>query len=146
MHRISNLLAWGAAAIVVAFAALNWTTLMAPAPLDLLIMQIQAPLGVVLLGLTAALVALFFIAYLGNQIGSLLEARQLLKEIQRVQDLADKSEASRLENIHQLITTEFQLLNERLSHTVLPALPKVVDPEFKPYSLTEVITGHERAA
>jgi hypothetical protein len=146
MHRINNLLAWGAAAIVVAFAALNWTTLMAPAPLDLLIMQIQAPLGVVLLGLTAALVALFFIAYLGNQIGSLIETRKLLKEIQRVQDLADKSEASRLENIRQLIVTEFQLLNERLFRTEPPAQPKVVDSEFKPYSLTEVITGHERAA
>lgn len=146
MHRISNLLAWGAAAIVVAFAALNWSTLMAPAPLDLLIMQIQAPLGVVLLGLTAGLVALFFIAYLGNQIGSLLETRKLLKEIQRVQDLADKSESSRLENIHQLIATEFRLLNERLSLTELPGPIKVVDPQFKPYSLTEVMTGHERAA
>lgn len=115
MKRISNLLAWGAVAVVAALAALNWSTLTASAPLNLVVAQVQAPLGVVLLALTAVLVALFFVAHLRIQIGSLLETRKLLKEIQRVQDLADKAEASRMENLHQLVATEFRLLNERLS-------------------------------
>ena len=96
MKRVSNLLAWGAVAVVAALSALNWPTLMAPAPLDLVVAQVQAPLGVVMLGLAAVLVALFFVAYLRNQIGSLLETRKLLKEVQRAHDLADQAEASRI--------------------------------------------------
>lgn len=115
MKRVSNLLAWGALAVVVALIVLNWPTLMTPAPLNLVFAEVQAPLGVVMLAITGVLVALFFIAYLQNLIGSLLETRRLLKEVQRVQDLADKAEASRVENLHQLIATEFRLLHERLN-------------------------------
>lgn len=115
MKRFTSLLGWVAVALVAGLAALNWPTLSAPAPLNLLIVQVQAPLGIVLLGVTATLVALFFVAYLHSEIGSLLETRKLLKEIQRVQALADKAEASRIEDLQQLVANEFRLLNERLS-------------------------------
>lgn len=115
MKSLSTWLAWAAVALVAALAALNWSTLMIAAPVDLLFMELQLPLGAVLLGLAAVLVGLFFLAYLQQQIGSLLETRRLLKEIQRVQGLADKAEASRIENLHQLIATEFRLTNERLA-------------------------------
>ncbi len=117
MKRVTNLLAWGVVAIIGAFAVLNWSTLTAPAPLNLVIAQVQAPLGVVMLGLAAVLAGLFLIASLGNQIGSLLETRRLLKEIQRVQELADKAEVSRIESLHRLIADEFRSLNERLDST-----------------------------
>jgi uncharacterized integral membrane protein len=149
MKRVSNLLAWGAVAVVAALSALNWPTLMAPAPLDLVVAQVQAPLGVVMLGLAAVLVALFFVAYLRNQIGSLLETRKLLKEVQRAHDLADQAEASRIENLHRLISTEFRLLNDRLGAIVAVAEPVSgpanEDPEGegRPLSLTELVTRGE---
>ena len=115
MKRASNLLAWGVLAVVGALIVLNWSTLMTPAPLNLVVAEVRAPLGVVMLGAAGVLVALFFIAYLQNLIGSLLETRRLLKEVQRVQDLADKVEASRVENLHQVIVTEFRRLHERLN-------------------------------
>lgn len=145
MNRLSNVVAWGTAAIVAVLAVVNWSTLMAPAPLDLLLVRVQAPLGVVMLGLAAVLAALFFFAYLFNQIGSMLEARKLLKEIQRVQDLADKAEASRIEALHQLIATEFRSVNERLSQLGVQTAPTNGDQEFRPHSLTEIMTGHARA-
>lgn len=114
-QQLTNLLGWLLVAIITGLAALNWSTLTASAPLNLLIIQIEAPLGVVLMGATGAVVALFFVAYLRNQIGSLLETRRLLAEIQRVQALADKSEVSRIEALHQLVSKEFRLLNDRLS-------------------------------
>ncbi len=114
MKRLSNLLVWAALALAGVLVVLNWSVLMAPAELDLVFARIQAPLGVVMLGLAGALVALFFVAYLQNQIGSLLETKRLLKEVGRAHELADKAEASRIENLHQLIATEFRLLNERL--------------------------------
>lgn len=113
--QLTGLLAWLLVAIIVGLASLNWSTLTASAPLNLLVVHIQAPLGVVLLGVTGVVVALFFVAYLRNQIGSLLETRRLLAEIQRVQGLADKAEASRIEALQQLVSKEFRLLNDRLS-------------------------------
>lgn len=133
MRRMSNLLAWGAVVIIAALIVLNWPTLMIAAPLNLVVAEIQAPLGVVMLGLAAFLVGLFFIAYLQNLIGSLLETRRLLKEVQRVQDLADKAEASRVDNLHQLIATEFRLLNQRLGpvlDTPRPPHPPERDTEL----------------
>ena len=132
MKRISNILAWGALAIIAALSA--------QAPLDLVLWQVQAPLGIVLLGMAAVLLGVFMVAYLYNQIGSLMETRKLLKEIQRVQELADKAEASRIENLHQLISTEFRLLNERMgsaSVVHMPSHPQVNDP--RPLSLTELV-------
>ncbi|MDH3210236.1 MAG: hypothetical protein OEL91_07645 [Burkholderiaceae bacterium] len=120
MQRLSNWLAWGVVTLVAILAVLNWQTLMTPAPIDLLLLRVDAPLGVAMLGLTAMLAVLFFVATLRNQIGSLLESRKLLKEVQRLQTLADQAEASRIQNLHQLIATEFRLLNERLN-TLRPA-------------------------
>ncbi len=140
MKRISNLLAWGALAIVAALCVLNWGTLSAQAPLDLVLWQIQAPLGIVLLSVAAVMFAFFMLAYLYNQIGSLLETRKLLKEIQRVQGLADKAEASRMENLHQLISTEFRLLNERMGSASVVHMPNQRDEEDpRPLSLTELV-------
>lgn len=112
--RITNLLAWGAVAVVAALAVLNWSTLMAPAPIDLVVAKIQAPLGVVMLGLAGVLAALFFIASLRNQIGSMIENRRLLKEIQRVQALADQAEASRIDGLREYLAGEFNRLDARL--------------------------------
>lgn len=140
MRRVSNLLAWGALVIVAALCFLNWQTLTATSRLDLVIWQGDAPLGLVLLAMAGVLLAFFLFAHLNNQISSLLENRKLLKEIQRVQALADKAEASRMENLHQLIATEFRLLNERLgspSAVIMPSEPKREAPQ--PLSLTELV-------
>ena len=139
MKRVSNLLAWGALAIVAALCVLNWHTLMAPASLDLVLWQVEAPLGAVLLAMAGVLLAFFLVAYLQNQIGSLLETRRLLKEIQRVQDLADKAEASRIDNLHQLIANEFRLLNERMGSASLVTLPSQPHQDSRPLSLTELV-------
>ena len=140
MKRVSNLLAWGALAIVAALCFLNWQTLTAVAPLDLVVWQGDAPLGIVLLAMAGVLLVFFLFAYLNNQISSLLENRKLLKEIQRVQALADKAEASRMENLHQLISTEFRLLNERIATTNVIAMPSDSNQEQpQPLSLTELV-------
>ncbi len=145
MKRLSTLLSLAAVILIAAFAVLNWPTLMVAAPLDLGVAQVQAPLGIVMLGMAGVLAALFFIAYLHNQIGTLLETRKLLKETQRVQNLADKAEASRIENLHQLIATEFRLLNEHL-RSVVVATPHLGEVDTAaPHSLTDLVTRRERA-
>lgn len=140
MKRVSSILAWGALAIVAALCFLNWHTLTAPAVLDLVVWKGEAPLGVVLLAMAGVLLAFFLVALLNNQIGSLLESRRLLKEIQRVQALADKAEASRIENLHQLISTEFRLLNDRMgSASVMNMHADAQQDQPAPLSLTELV-------
>ena len=69
-----------------------------------------------------------------------METRKLLKEIQRVQELADKAEASRIENLHQLISTEFRLLNERMGSASVVHMPSHQDDnDPRPLSLTELV-------
>lgn len=116
MERISHWLAWIAAAVIVVFAGLNWSVLTAVTSINLLVAEVNAPMGVILLGLTGVFVALFFVATLYSRISGLLTTRQMTKELQRVQELADKAETSRMDNMHQMIATEFRHLNDRLSH------------------------------
>lgn len=133
MKRFANVLVLLLVVLMGAFVVLNWAVLTTPATLDLVVAQVQAPLGVVMLGASGLLIALFFVAYLQNQISSLLETRRLLKEIQRVQELADKAEASRIENLHQLMATEFRLLNERLGGMSVAA-PQATEKNESPDS------------
>lgn len=115
MERISHWLAWIVVFVIVAFASLNWGVLTTPTSLNLLVADISAPVGIILLGLTAVFVLLFFMATLYSRISTLLESRQMHKELARVQQMADKAEASRMEGLHKLVATEFRLVNERLA-------------------------------
>lgn len=130
MQRLSNWLAWAVLAAIAGLAALNWTTLTTPAPIDLLVARIDAPLGLVMLGLTALLAALFLIASLRNQIGALMENRRLLKEIQRVQSLADAAEASRVNALQQMIETEFRRIEGRLNALRIDEIAPARQPQL----------------
>ncbi|HWU96951.1 MAG TPA: LapA family protein [Oxalicibacterium sp.] len=89
-------------------AALNWEAFNTPTPLWLGVTTVQAPLGLVMLGLTALLTALFlvFIVYLQSSI--LLEARRHAKELQANRELADQAEASRFTELRRFIELEMQ--------------------------------------
>ena len=144
MKRISTVLAWAAVALLCLLVALNWTTLLAPAALNLVVAQVQAPLGIVMLGVTVVLLLLFLMAFMQSQIASLLETRRLLKEVQKFQDLADKAEASRIEGLRSLIDTEFRQLHARLGAAPAAAVADAATPGeagFRPRSLKDVLTG-----
>lgn len=114
MERISHWMAWLSVAVIVLFAGLNWSALTANTALNLLVLDVQAPLGIVLLCLTAAFVALFLIATLTSRVTNLMETRRLHKEVRGAQDVADRAEASRLESLQQLLVSEFRTMNERI--------------------------------
>ena len=102
-------------AATAALAVLNWTALSEPSPISLGVTTVDAPLGLIMLGLTV-LLGVFFIAYVLSLQGSvLLDTRRHTKEMQAQRELADKAEASRftelrafLENKHQ--QTQSQLM------------------------------------
>ncbi|MDM7948962.1 LapA family protein [Hydrogenophaga sp.] len=115
MERISHWLAWGAVAVTVLFAGLNWSALLADTRINLLVADIQAPMGLILLSLTGIFVALFFIATLYSRITGLMETRRLHKELRDAKALAEKAEGSRLDGLQQTLLIEFRRLHERIN-------------------------------
>lgn len=92
---------------VVLFAALNWATFTAPTPLSLGVATVNAPLGLVMLVLLAAVAALFLGWMIWLQGSVLLETRRQARELQAQRDLADRAEASRFTELRQFIEAEF---------------------------------------
>ena len=115
MQRIGTWLAVLLGTRIAALAFANWPTLATPTQINLLVTRLEAPLGLLMLALTAALFLVFIAVTLRGQLGSLLESRRLLKDVQRLQSLADQAEDSRIESLRQLIATEFRQLNDRVS-------------------------------
>jgi uncharacterized integral membrane protein len=89
---------------IVALAALNWEAFNTPTALWLGVATVQAPLGVVMLGLTGALTFYFLVCILYLQSSVMLEARRHAKELQNSREL----EASRFSELHRFIEEEIQ--------------------------------------
>jgi uncharacterized integral membrane protein len=81
---------------VVLFAAINWVVFTALTPISLGFTTVQAPLGLIMLGLVAFLSVLFTVWVIVLQATSLRDARRQTKELQVQRDLADRAEASRI--------------------------------------------------
>jgi len=96
-------------AVVALFAALNWSAFLAPTTLSLGFTQVQAPLGLLMLALLAAVTAVFlgYLVYLQSTV--LLESRRHAKELQAQRELADQAEASRFTELRSFIDSR---LNE----------------------------------
>lgn len=100
------------ALLTLIFTIANWTTLSAPAPINLLVVEVQGPLGLVILALGAVLVALFVLLVLSLQATVLLETRRQSRELSAQRELADKAEASRFTELRQKLEQEFAALKE----------------------------------
>ena len=73
------------------FALLNWDAFSALTPLNLGLTTVQAPLGLIMLGLVAFLCVLFTVWVVSMQASSLMEARRQTRELQAQRDLADNA-------------------------------------------------------
>ena len=95
------------------FAAINWTAIVAPTTLSLLVTDVQAPLGLIMLGVTALVTLLFllFVVYLQTSVH--LDTRRHTRELQGQRELADKAEASRFTELRAFLETELRKLEEQ---------------------------------
>lgn len=93
---------------IAAFSVLNWSAIMAPTILSLGIAEVQAPLGLVMLGLLVFLLAVFlvFVTYLQTSV--LLEARRHSRELKSQRELADQAEASRFTELRGFLAVELK--------------------------------------
>jgi large-conductance mechanosensitive channel len=99
------------------FAAINWGVFTALTPISLGFTTVQAPLGLIMLGLIAFLCVLFTVWVIVLQANSLMDARRQTKELQAQRDLADRAEASRFTELRaDLVTRLDQATNATAAH------------------------------
>jgi uncharacterized integral membrane protein len=82
-------------ALLAVFVIVNWSAFTTPTSLSLLVGTVEAPLGLLMLMVTA-LLGVVFLAYLvWLQTSVLLESRRLARELAAQRQLADQAESSR---------------------------------------------------
>lgn len=112
------------------FAALNWSAFVEPQRLELGFGSIEAPLGLVMLGLVAALSALFLVYVVFQQASVILDMRGMAKESEARRKLAEDAELSRLTELKALIDTASQQQRaelDRVRNDLLTHLGEVED-------------------
>jgi len=102
-------------ALVAVFAALNWTAFVAPTTLSFGVAQVQAPLGLIMLGLLAVLTTLFLLYVVYLQTTVIFEWRRHAKELQTQRELADQAEVSRFTELRTHVDTRLTELESSLS-------------------------------
>ena len=100
------------------FALINWTVFSALTPLSLGFTKVQAPLGLIMLGLVAFLCVLFTVWVISLQANSLMDARRQTKELQAQRDLADKAEASRFTELRSELVARLDRLQRESALTL----------------------------
>lgn len=98
---------------VAAFAALNWSEFTRESPLLFGAVVMDAPLGLIMLGLLGLAVLGFIVSAATMRTTNLLESRQHYKSLEAQRDLADKAEASRFTDLRQHLDTQLRELRQR---------------------------------
>ena len=101
-------------AVLALFTALNWSAFMAPTTLSLAFATVQAPLGLIMLGVTAILATLFLLYLVYIQTTVILDARRTARDLQAQRELADQAEASRFTALQALLESRLQKLEDNL--------------------------------
>ena len=90
------------------FAAVNWPAFTAPTTNDSVVGSIEAPLGLILLGVIVFVCAAFLLLLAVQQASVLVETRRMAKELSAQRTLADQAEASRFTDLRAYIDQVLQ--------------------------------------
>jgi len=112
-------------AAVIVFVGVNWGAMNQPMDLSLVFTEVHAPLGLILLGLMAALAVVFVAVLAYGQGVALVEARRHARELAAQRDLAEKAEASRLTELRAHMDEEMQRVKETIGLQGREALARI---------------------
>lgn len=94
--------------LIAGFVALNFEQILQPSTLHFGFSEVQAPMGLVLLGMLALVLVVFLLALVYYQTMHLMEVRRITREVAEQRRLADQAEASRFTELRQYLQTEMQ--------------------------------------
>jgi DNA anti-recombination protein RmuC len=98
---------------IAGFVALNFEQILQPTALNFGFTQVQAPMGLVLLGMLALVLVVFLAALVYYQTMHLMEMRRVTREVNEQRQLADKAEASRFTELKHYLQGELQAATKR---------------------------------
>jgi uncharacterized integral membrane protein len=107
LRTILIVLVLGALAL---FAAANWHAFTTPTTLSLIVTTVEAPLGLILIGIVVLLTALFLIYLVYLQSSVLLETRRHAHELHAQRELAEHAEISRIHELQVSLETQLNAL------------------------------------
>ena len=90
------------------FTAVNWSAFVTPTTLSVIFASVEAPLGLVLLGIFVLLAALFLIYVVYLQSSVLFETRRHARELHSQRELADHAEISRIQDLRSFLETQLK--------------------------------------
>jgi hypothetical protein len=96
--------------MVAIFTFLNWSAFMSPTTLSAGFTTFEAPLGLILLGVTGILTLLFLIYIVYWQSSALMESRRYSRDLQTQREIADNAEASRFNQLRSFLEGELRQL------------------------------------
>lgn len=149
MKFIALLLAFILIAVTL-FAALNWTTLVAPAPVSVGVAKFEAPLGLLMFGTLALLTVLFLIFVVYLQTTLMLTTRRHAQELQDHRKLATQAETSRFTELRKYLETELTRQHEATEAARAELLSRLEQAENEVLSRLEqaekeLLTGVEQS-
>ncbi|MDE2119471.1 MAG: DUF1049 domain-containing protein [Betaproteobacteria bacterium] len=100
--------------LLAVFAVANWGAFTAPTSLTLGFTSVQAPLGLLMLGLCALVALALGGLALWLHTRSLMELRRQAKQQQALRELADKAETSRLVQLQAALESGLQRLGAQI--------------------------------
>lgn len=112
------------------FAALNWSAITAPASLYFVFARVEAPLGIILLGVIVGTTVLYALFLTWIETSALLEARRSARELQSQRQLAESAEASRYAEFRTYLQGELAALRtlpEAASREVIARVDRAED-------------------
>lgn len=107
LRTLLLLIVLGAIAI---FAVVNWGAFTTPTTLSLVFAIVQAPLGLIMLGLAAMLTVLFLVFLVYLQTSVIIEARRSARELRTQRELAERAETSRFTELRSFLEAEMPKL------------------------------------
>jgi uncharacterized integral membrane protein len=114
MHTRNWLLAL-TGAVLCTFVLINWNTVTQSMPISLLIVTVNAPLGLVLLTLCGAMMAVVIGYALHVQFAAFGDSRRQAAELKSQRELADQAEQSRFSALRTTLESEFAALRQQLA-------------------------------
>ncbi len=116
-------------AFVALFAIVNWNAIVTPTTVSMLVADIQAPIGLIMLVLLALVTAMFLLFVVYLQATVLLDARRQSRELQAQRELADKAEASRFTDLRVFLDAELRKLADQLAAAQSGMVARVSEAE-----------------
>jgi uncharacterized integral membrane protein len=107
------------------FTVANWNAFTTPTTLSLIVGAVEAPLGLMLLGVVAVLTALFLIYIVYLQSSVLFETRRHERELHTQRELAEHTESSRIHDLRVSLETKLDELARRNDSEISQVLARL---------------------